>query len=125
MTSRKNKAVFLDKDGTLIRDIPYNVDTEKIVIEEETIEAIRLLKSEGFLMIVVSNQSGLAKGFFTEDQLDNVWNYVARQLHKSLLTIDAFYYCPHDPAGAVERYAVECDCHKPLPGLLLNAARDL
>ena len=74
-----HKAVFIDKDGTLIPDIPYNIDPAKITIETGVIDALRLLKSENYLLVVISNQSGLAKGFFTETQLTAAWkkeNYI-------------------------------------------------
>jgi len=120
-----HKAVFIDKDGTLIPDIPYNIDPAKITLETGVIEALRLLKSENYLLVVISNQSGLAKGFFTETQLTAAWNHIVRQLYSYRLSIDAFYYCPHDPTGVVQQFAVSCDCRKPMPGLLLTAARDL
>lgn len=119
-----HKAVFIDKDGTLIPDIPYNIDPAKITLDSKVIEALRLLKSDRYLVIVISNQPGLARGYFTESQLDKVWNHIVRQLYSYRISIDAFYYCPHDPAGTVKEYAVICDCHKPMPGLLLHAARD-
>jgi len=123
-SNRPYKAVFIDKDGTLIPDIPYNVNPDKVVLNRGVIEALRLLKNEKYLLIIISNQPGLAKGYFTEKQLDSVWNHIVRQLYSYRLSIDAFYYCPHDPAGTIKEYAVTCDCHKPMPGLLLRAAKD-
>jgi D-glycero-D-manno-heptose 1,7-bisphosphate phosphatase len=119
------KAVFIDKDGTLIPNIPYNVNPERITIDDETIEGLRLLKKEGFLFIVISNQSGIAKGYFREKDLQQVWNKISALLQKHEICIDAFYYCPHEPNGTVEQYAVECDCKKPLPGMIIKAACEL
>ena len=125
MNEYSRKAVFIDKDGTLIPNIPYNIDPERITIEDETIEGLRLLKDEGFLFIVISNQSGIAKGYFKEMDLEQVWNKISALLQRHEISIDAFYYCPHEPNGIVEQYAVECDCRKPLPGMILKAASQL
>jgi D-glycero-D-manno-heptose 1,7-bisphosphate phosphatase len=119
------KAVFIDKDGTLIPNIPYNIDPDRITIDDATIEGLRLLKEEGFLLIVISNQAGVAKGYFEEEALEQVWNKISSILQKRELNIDAFYYCPHEPNGTIEQYAVECDCRKPLPGMILRAATAL
>jgi D,D-heptose 1,7-bisphosphate phosphatase len=119
------KAVFIDKDGTLIPNIPYNVHPDKITIDNETIEGLRLLKEENFLLIVISNQAGIAKGYFEEKDLEPVWNKISALLQKSGLNMDAFYYCPHEPNGTVKHYAIECDCRKPLPGMILKAASEL
>src|SRR5215204_4115264 len=119
------KAVFIDKDGTLIPDIPYNVDPDLITLEKETIEGLRLMKDDGFLLIVISNQSGVARGYFTEEELERVWNKISGVLQKHQLAIDAFYYCPHYPDAVIKQYALLCDCRKPLPGLILKAANEL
>jgi D-glycero-D-manno-heptose 1,7-bisphosphate phosphatase len=125
MNEYSRKAVFIDKDGTLIPNIPYNIDPGRITIEDETIEGLRILKDEGFLFIVISNQSGIAKGYFKEMDLEHVWNKISALLQRHEISIDAFYYCPHEPNGIVEQYAVECDCRKPLPGMILKAASQL
>ena len=125
MNEYSRKAVFIDKDGTLIPNIPYNIDPGRITIDDETIEGLRLLKDEGFLLIVISNQSGIAKGYFKEMDLQQVWNKISALLQKHEISIDAFYYCPHEPNGIVEQYAMECDCKKPLPGMILKAAAEL
>jgi len=125
MNEYSRKAVFIDKDGTLIPNIPYNIDPRRITIEDETIEGLRLLKDEGFLFIVISNQSGIAKGYFKEMDLEQVWNKISALLQRHEISIDSVYYCTHEPNGIVEQYAVECDCRKPLPGMILKAASQL
>ncbi|MBO9683842.1 MAG: HAD family hydrolase, partial [Flavisolibacter sp.] len=125
MDAHLRKAVFIDKDGTLIPDIPYNVNPDRITIDNETIEGLRLLKEEGFLLVVVSNQAGIAKGYFEEKDLEQVWNKISAILQTHGLSIDAFYYCPHEPNGIVQQYAVVCDCRKPQPGMILKAASEL
>jgi D-glycero-D-manno-heptose 1,7-bisphosphate phosphatase len=124
MINQKQKVVFIDKDGTLIPDIPYNVNVDLIEIETTTIEGLKELKKQGFLFIVVSNQSGLAKGYFSEEDLKKVNERISGLLWQHRLTIDGFYYCPHHPEAVIKKYAVECDCRKPLPGLIYKAAKD-
>jgi D-glycero-D-manno-heptose 1,7-bisphosphate phosphatase len=124
MGIQKRKAIFLDKDGTLVPDIPYNVNTDLVEIDRKTIEGLKLLQKERFLLIVVSNQSGIAKGYFTETELENVWNRISALLQDHGLAIDAYYYCPHHPDSNLKRYAVACNCRKPRPGLILKAAED-
>lgn len=118
------KAVFLDKDGTLIPDIPYNVDPEHITLYPEAGEALRRLQDAGYRLIVVSNQSGVARGYFEEAQLDGVWQKITQLLAPFGVRIDGFYYCPNHPGGTVGRYAVDCDFRKPKPGMLIQAARE-
>lgn len=125
MMTPGNKAVFIDKDGTLIPDIPYNVNVDLIQLEQATIEGLTNLKAKGFLLIVVSNQSGVAKGYFREEELTRVWERIEQLLLLHQLTLDGFYYCPHHPVGTVQSYAIACDCRKPLPGLIVKAAHDL
>lgn len=124
MINQRNKAIFLDKDGTLIPDIPFNVNVDLITIDRQTVEGLRLLKDRGFLLIVISNQSGIAKGRFTEGELQEVFKKISVLLDVHHLAINAYYYCPHDPGSHDARYAISCNCRKPMPGLILNAARD-
>ncbi|HZV06666.1 MAG TPA: HAD-IIIA family hydrolase [Gemmataceae bacterium] len=119
------KAVFLDKDGTLIEDIPYNVDPQKIRLVPQAGEALRALHENGYVLIVVSNQSGVARGLFPERALREVERSLRRQLAAFGVPLAGFYYCPHHPQGAVEEYAVACRCRKPAPGMLHCAAADL
>ncbi|CAN5385184.1 HAD family hydrolase [soil metagenome] len=119
-----NKAVFWDKDGTLIPDIPYNVDPAQITIYPDAGESLRRLRDAGFKLIVVSNQAGVAQGRFPETALENVWHRLTELLHPFGAEPDAFYYCPHYPEGSVNAYSRSCKCRKPEPGLLLQAARE-
>jgi histidinol-phosphate phosphatase family protein len=110
------RAVFLDKDGTLIRDVPYNVDVALITLMPHVVEALRMLQEEGYLLIVVSNQSGMGLGYFGEKELQAVSVHLDRLLGAYGIKLHAFYYCPHVEGT--------CNCRKPLPGLLLRAASD-
>ena len=114
-------AVFLDKDGTLINDVPYNVDPVLITLAEGVRSGVQRLHSAGFTLIVITNQSGVARGYFTESALP-----VVKSKLESLLEVplSGFYYCPHHPQGTVTGYAKVCECRKPEPGLLLKAAAD-
>jgi D-glycero-D-manno-heptose 1,7-bisphosphate phosphatase len=120
----KLKAVFLDKDGTLIPDIPYNVNADLISLNGGVVEGLQLLQSNGYLLVIVSNQSGIAHGYFTVDDLDKVKDTISTICSKVGIYVDGFYYCPHHPDGTVELYRAECNCRKPYPGLLLKAAEE-
>jgi len=118
------KAIFLDKDGTLIPDIPYNVNPALITIEENAVEGLKGLVNEGYLLIIVSNQSGAARGLFTEDKLAGVEQKIRDLLQVENITLDGFYYCPHHPEGSVRQYAINCGCRKPMPGMILKASAE-
>lgn len=118
------KAIFLDKDGTLIRDVPYNVDPALIQLYPDVTEALRKLKSAGYQLIVISNQAGVALGYFEEGAMTGVQHKLNELLGEAGMQLDGFYYCPHHPAGTVAAYTVDCDCRKPKLGLLVRAARE-
>ncbi|MCF0050545.1 HAD family hydrolase [Dyadobacter sp. LJ53] len=115
------KAVFLDKDGTLIRDVPYNADPEKVLFESGVLEGLSALQALGYKLVIVSNQPGIALGLFSQKQLNELINYFHEFFQKNDLTLSGFYYCPHLP---VENGA-HCHCRKPEPGLILQAAAEL
>jgi D-glycero-D-manno-heptose 1,7-bisphosphate phosphatase len=117
-----NKAVFLDKDGTLIEDVPYNCDPERIRLMPGGARALRLLHSRGFHLIVVSNQAGVARGVFPEKALQDVEARLHALFADAGVPLQGFYYCPHHPAGTVPNFTMTCRCRKPEPGLLLRAA---
>jgi D-glycero-D-manno-heptose 1,7-bisphosphate phosphatase len=118
--------IFLDKDGTLVRDVPYNIDPAQIILERGAAPGLRRLAEAGFHFVVVSNQSGVARGFFKEEALEPVINRIAELLEQAAgIHLDGFYYCPHHPQGTVPEYRLECACRKPNPGMLLAAARNL
>jgi D-glycero-D-manno-heptose 1,7-bisphosphate phosphatase len=117
--------VFLDKDGTLVRNVPYNVDPTQIVLVEGAAEGLRLLNRAGYRLAIVSNQAGVARGLFTESELKPVERRMQRLLSDSGSSLAGFFYCPHHPNGAIAAYATFCECRKPAPGLILRAAREL
>ena len=118
------KAIFIDKDGTLIKDVPYNVDPGRILLESGATEAIRRWRADGFHVIVVFNQSGIARGYFTVDDLEQAVSALRDLLKQNDADIDDFYYCPHHPEGVVADYAIHCTCRKPNPDLLKKAAQE-
>jgi D-glycero-D-manno-heptose 1,7-bisphosphate phosphatase len=115
-------AVFLDKDGTLIEDVPYNVDPGRIRLAAGAEEGLRLLHAAGYGLIVISNQSGVARGLFPEEALVAVEERLRGLLAGAGVPLLGFYYCPHHPEGVVPGLAVACACRKPEPGLILRAA---
>jgi histidinol-phosphate phosphatase family protein len=119
------RAVFLDKDGTLIENVPYNVDPVRIRMLPGAAEGLEALHAAGYRIIVVSNQSGIARGYFAENALGAVENRLREMLAQIGVPLAGFYYCPHHPEGVDLRYAIVCWCRKPQPGLLFQAAADL
>jgi D-glycero-D-manno-heptose 1,7-bisphosphate phosphatase len=122
---RKRRAVFLDRDGTLNVDREYVGEPRDVELVPNAAKGARMLADAGYVLVVVSNQSGIARGLFTEDDADAVDERLARLLVERGVTIAASYRCPHLPDAPVPAYAVVCDCRKPLPGLILRAAADL
>ncbi|HYD80456.1 MAG TPA: HAD family hydrolase [Paucimonas sp.] len=118
------RAAFLDKDGTLVKDVPYNVDPSRVALCPGVIEGLRLLQRRGYALIVVSNQPGIAQGYFGEEDLLGLERHLDRVLRGHGIALDGFYHCPHSPHGRVARYATLCTCRKPMPGMLLRAARE-
>jgi D-glycero-D-manno-heptose 1,7-bisphosphate phosphatase len=119
-----NKAIFLDKDGTLIPDIPYNIDPKKIILQDNAVPGLKKLQDDGFIFIVISNQSGVAREYFRENKLLAVVNKIQELFILNNLKLDGFYYCPHHPEGTSPGYNIDCSCRKPAPGLLLKAGTD-
>ena len=116
------RAVFLDKDGTLVVNVAYNVDPARVTLSERAGDALRLLQDLGYELVVVSNQSGVARGYFEEPALEAVQGKVADLLLAHGVRLTDSVYCPHHPEGSVGAYALACSCRKPEPGLMEAAA---
>ena len=125
MPEQGRPAIFLDKDGTLIPDIPYNIDPERITLKAGVTQALALLARLGSPLVVVSNQSGVARGLFSEAALQGVQLRLAELFASCGATLAGFYWCPHHPEGVLPSHAIHCACRKPAPGLLLQAAQEL
>jgi len=118
-------AVFLDRDGVVIEDSHYLADRSRVRLLPGAAEAIATLNRTGWPVVIVTNQSGVARGLFGEDDVAEVHDHLAELLRGYGARIDAFHYCPHHPEGAVARYRVDCSCRKPRPGMLVRAAESL
>ncbi|MBC7798603.1 MAG: HAD family hydrolase [Pyrinomonadaceae bacterium] len=115
------RAVFFDKDGTLIEDVPYNIKPDLIRLKRGAGGIVKTVKDAGFKVFVVSNQSGIARGYFKVEELKDVW----RKLEKLCeVEFDGFYFCPHLVNGTVAEFGIDCDCRKPKSGMLKQAARE-
>jgi len=120
----RQKAAFLDRDGTIIEENGYISKIKQVDFIPGSIEAIKRLKSLGYKIIVITNQSGVAQRFFTEKDLKKVHNYLQKQLRKDKAGWDGIYYCPHHPRVGLKRYLKDCNCRKPKTGLVKLAARE-
>ena len=118
-------AVFLDRDGTLIEEVGYLDRAERVALYPYAAAAIRALNQAGILVVMVTNQSGVARGFFSEAVVDEVHRHIAGVLELGSARIDADYHCPHHPDGRVAEYAVQCECRKPGRALVDRAVREL
>lgn len=120
------RAVFLDRDGTINVEVGYISDPAQVRLLPGAAQAIANIREAGLAVVAVSNQSGIARGRFSLEQMLAVQNEVERQLREEAgAWLDAFYYCPHHPEGVVVPYAAVCDCRKPGIGMLERAAREL
>jgi histidinol-phosphate phosphatase family protein len=117
-------AVLFDKDGTLLDDVPYNVDPAQMRFAPGACEALTLLAARGLKLFVVSNQSGVALGRFSYEAIAQMEAHLRRMFAACGVTLAGAYWCPHHPDGVVARYAYRCACRKPAPGMLLRAARE-
>lgn len=116
-------AVFIDRDGTINVEKEYLYRVEDFEFIPGAADAIRRLNLAGFLVIVVTNQSGIARGFYSQDDLQRLHSHVEELLAKEGARVDAWYFCPHHPDG-IPPHNILCDCRKPLPGMLLKAASE-
>lgn len=117
----KAKAVFLDRDGVLNVDVDYLYKIDDFQWVDEAPEALVYLVKQGYHLFVVTNQSGIARGYYTVDDMQQLHAHMQQELQKYGVLIEKFYYCPHHQEGKVAEYAIECDCRKPKPGMLLQA----
>lgn len=116
-------AVFLDKDGTLIPDIPYNINPNLVTLNPGVLDGLYELQQH-FSLFIISNQSGVAKGFFSIKEVKLVMDHLLQLFRRNDINISGYYFCPHDVNGAINPYTLACNCRKPKPGLLLRAAAD-
>jgi D-glycero-D-manno-heptose 1,7-bisphosphate phosphatase len=118
------RGVLLDRDGTLIEEVGYLDRLDRVQFFPYSVDAVRLLNRAGYIVIVVTNQAGVARGYFDEPFVEETHRTIAGRLADGGARIDAFYYCPHHPDGDVEAYRVTCNCRKPQSGMIREAAAD-
>jgi D-glycero-D-manno-heptose 1,7-bisphosphate phosphatase len=121
---KKNVAVFLDRDGTINEEVGYLDSIDKLKIIPAAFEAIRLINLSGMKAIVITNQAGVARGFFTEELVNSINERIQSELNNRAVAIDKFYYCPHHPTEGKGIYLQKCNCRKPAPGMILAAAAE-
>jgi D-glycero-D-manno-heptose 1,7-bisphosphate phosphatase len=119
-----NRAIFLDRDGTINHEAEYLGDVKDLKLLPGAAEGIKILNNAGFLVIIISNQSGIARGYYTIEDMEKVNAELYRRLAKKGARIDAFYYCPHHPSGSVPQFAIHCACRKPAPGMFVQAIEE-
>lgn len=119
------QAIFFDRDGVLNEEVGYLWEVERFKWIDGAREAVKLCNERGLLAVVVTNQSGIARGLYTTREVDALHAFMQRELSKIGVHIDAFYYCPHHPEGVVEEFSIVCDCRKPKPGMILRACAEL
>lgn len=120
----KRRAVFIDRDGTISEEIGYVNHPSRFRVFPYAAEAVKLLNDAGWLAILITNQAGVARGYFAEELIDAVHKILADELARGGAQIDALYYCPHHPTVGVPPYRQDCDCRKPKPGLIRRAAEE-
>lgn len=120
----KKKAIFLDRDGTINVEKDYLYKIEDFEFLPGVLDGLRLLQSAGYLLIIITNQSGIARGYYTEEDFNDLTAWMIDHLRQKGITIARVYYCPHHPEAAVEQYRQKCDCRKPRLALFQKAEKD-
>ncbi|MFC1771489.1 D-glycero-alpha-D-manno-heptose-1,7-bisphosphate 7-phosphatase [Candidatus Margulisiibacteriota bacterium] len=119
-----NKAVFLDRDGTIIKEKHFLKSPELVELEKNALAALKILQENGFLLIIITNQSGIARGIIKPEEFYAVQHHLLDLLSEKGIAIKGYYFCPHHPEAEKEEYKKDCTCRKPEPGMLLLAAKE-
>jgi D-glycero-D-manno-heptose 1,7-bisphosphate phosphatase len=120
-----NRCVFLDRDGTINEEVNYLSHSDQLRLIAGAAEAIKQFNQAGLKTVIITNQAGVARGYFSEPALQQIHLELERMLRAQDAHIDAIYYCPHHPTAGIGVYKIDCNCRKPKPGLLERAAREL
>ena len=123
-TKKVSKAIFMDRDGTISEEAGYINHISRFQLLPGTIEAIRLINQSSFKAIVITNQSGVGRGYFPEGLVQKVHDKMNTLLHEGDAYLDKIYYCPHHPQAVSGKYRIDCNCRKPKPGMLEKAAEE-
>jgi len=120
-----NKCIFLDRDGNINVEVDYLHKVEDFKFIPGAKEAIKIFKNLGYMVVVVTNQSGVARGYYNEASVEKLHEYLQKEVEQVGGHIDGFYYCPHHPEKGIGSYKQNCNCRKPEPGMFYNAKKDL
>ena len=121
----KRPAVFIDRDGTISEEVGYINHPSRFRVFPYAASAIKLLNDQGWLAVVITNQAGVARGYFSESMIETIHYNLQQALRDEGARVDAIYYCAHHPTVGEPPYRQECDCRKPKPGLVTRATKDL
>ena len=124
MPDTPRKALFIDRDGIINEDTGYPHKPEHIRFNEAVFPLCKAAAEKGYLLIVITNQAGVAKGKFTEEDVKSLHQWMMGEFKKRGIAITGFYYCPHHPEASVPEYRVACNCRKPKPGMIEQAMKD-
>ena len=124
-SNNNNIAVFIDRDGTATEEVGYLNNIDRLKLIKGTSNALRLLNKKGLKAVVITNQAGVARGYFPEELIHKANERLKKLLSKSGAYLDGIYYCPHHPEGKNERYRKNCNCRKPNPGMIEMASDEL
>src|SRR5436309_1180367 len=119
------RAIFIDRDGTISEEVGYVNHPTRYRVFPFAPQAVKLINEAGWLAVLVTNQAGVARGYFKEDLIQLVHHQLSQELARGGARLDAIYYCPHHPAVGEPPYRTDCDCRKPKPGLIKRAAAEL
>jgi len=116
-----NKAVFLDRDGVINIDKSFVHKIKDLEFVPGIVDVLRYLQEKGYLLIIITNQSGIARGYYKIRDFYNLTNYMTNKLKESGINITATFFCPHYPKGKIKEFSFECNCRKPKPGMVISA----
>ena len=119
----KNKAIFLDRDGVLIKDVGYLNDIKQVIFLKKTFQTLRLAKKKGFKLIVITNQSVVGRGIISQQKLKVIHSFLRKKFKDKKIIIDKIYFCPHHPKFGIGKYKVKCECRKPGNSLIEKAIK--
>jgi D-glycero-D-manno-heptose 1,7-bisphosphate phosphatase len=125
MPPDQRPAAFIDRDGVINEDRHHVHRIEDFVVIQGVVEGLRQLQDHGYALVVVTNQAGIAKGLYSQDDYDRLSGHMIELMARHGVRIDGVYHCPHHPEGSVPALTTSCDCRKPAPGMMNRAAREL